>query len=82
MLHYEIPKWDGDMGRPTTYVAVPDALAERKVELLDKYYGSQTGHDWWDREVFLGLMRLRGMESRTRYAEGFVVAKATITLGR
>ncbi|WP_277209480.1 PIG-L deacetylase family protein [Isoptericola croceus] len=78
VLHYEIPKWDGDMGRPTTYVPVPEDRARRKVELLDEHYPSQCGHDWWDPEVFLGLMRLRGMECRERYAEAFVVRKAIV----
>ncbi|MGW8567305.1 PIG-L deacetylase family protein [Isoptericola sp. NPDC055881] len=80
VLHYEIPKWDGDMGRPNLFVPVPEDVAARKVELLDACYRSQVGHDWWDREVFLGLMRLRGMESRSRYAEAFVVDKAVIAL--
>ncbi|MFE7407827.1 PIG-L deacetylase family protein [Isoptericola sp. NPDC057559] len=82
VLHYEIPKWDGDMGRPSTYVPVDDDLAQRKTELLDACYPSQKAHDWWDREVFLGLMRLRGMECRSRYAEAFVVAKSVLATGR
>ncbi len=75
VLEYEVPKWDGDLGRPTTYVPVCHANALRKVELLTKHYASQSGRDWWDDETFLGLMRLRGVESRSRYAEGFVVRK-------
>lgn len=78
VLHYEIPKWDGDMGRPAAYVPVAEALARRKVELLDRHYPSQRGHDWWDPEVFLGLMRLRGMECRERYAEAYTVRKAVL----
>ena len=78
VLHYEIPKWDGDMGRPAAYVPVPEELARRKVELLDRHYPSQRGHDWWDPEVFLGLMRLRGMECRERYAEAYVLRKAVV----
>jgi LmbE family N-acetylglucosaminyl deacetylase len=78
MLRYEIPKWDGDLGRVTHYVAVPDDGALRKVELLDKSFPSQAGRDWWDEETFLGLMRLRGIESRNHYAEAFVLDKAKI----
>ena len=29
------------------------------------HFPSQQAHDWWDDEVFLGLMRLRGMECRS-----------------
>jgi len=80
LLHYEIPKWDGDLGRPTHYVPVSDANARRKVELLDLSYPSQRHRDWWDAEVFLGLMRLRGMESRSTYAEAFVARKVLLEL--
>ncbi len=30
--------------------------------------------------MFLGLMRLRGMECKQRYAEAFTSAKAVVTL--
>jgi LmbE family N-acetylglucosaminyl deacetylase len=78
VLHYEIPKWDGDLRPVTHYVPLDDAVARRKVDLLDECYPSQRGRDWWDEEMFLGLMRLRGMECRRRYAEGFVVVKAAV----
>ncbi len=77
-LAYEIPKWDGDMSRPSMYVPLPAAVAHRKVELLHKCFPSQQGRDWWDDEVFLGLARLRGMECRARYAEAFRCAKSVI----
>lgn len=76
VLHYEIPKWDGDLGRPSHYVGLTGEQARRKVDLLDRSFPSQRSHDWWDEEVFLGLMRLRGMECRQPYAEAFHVAKA------
>ncbi len=77
-LSYEIPKWDGDLGRPSVYVPLTTDIARRKVELLHKCYPSQLGRDWWDDEVFLGLARLRGMECRARYAEAFACAKSII----
>src|SRR6516225_4723350 len=77
-LSYEIPKWDGDLGRPSLYVPLSPETARRKVELLHKCYPSQHGRDWWDDEVFLGLARLRGMECRARYAEAFGCAKWVI----
>jgi LmbE family N-acetylglucosaminyl deacetylase len=80
-LAYEIPKWDGDMSRPTVYVPMPVSAAQRKVELLHKCFPSQRGRDWWDDEVFLGLARLRGMECRSRYAEAFRCAKSIIVPG-
>jgi LmbE family N-acetylglucosaminyl deacetylase len=80
-LAYEIPKWDGDMGRPSTYVPLPTNQARRKVELLHQCFPSQQGRDWWDDEVFLGLARLRGMECRAKYAEAFTCTKAILRLG-
>lgn len=77
-LAYEIPKWDGDLGRPSLYVPLPDEIARRKVELLHASFPSQKGRDWWDDEVFLGLARLRGMECRARYAEAFTMTKAVL----
>jgi LmbE family N-acetylglucosaminyl deacetylase len=81
-LSYEIPKWDGDLGRPSVYVPMTDETARRKVELLHKCYPSQRSRDWWDNEVFLGVARLRGMECRARYAEAFYCEKSIITLRR
>jgi LmbE family N-acetylglucosaminyl deacetylase len=78
VLRYEIPKWDGDLGPVTHYVPIEPGTAQRKVEFLDESFPSQAGRDWWDDETFLGLMRLRGIECRHRYAEGFVVDKAVL----
>jgi LmbE family N-acetylglucosaminyl deacetylase len=78
-LAYEIPKWDGDLGRPSVYVPLSEQTARRKVELLHKCFPSQHGRDQWDDEVFLGLARLRGVECRARYAEAFGCAKSVLT---
>jgi len=80
-LAYEIPKWDGDLGRPSMYVPLTADLARRKVDLLHKCFPSQHGRDWWDDEVFLGLARLRGMECRAPYAEAFTCTKSVISTG-
>jgi LmbE family N-acetylglucosaminyl deacetylase len=79
-LHYEIPKWDGDLGRPAMYVPLSENVARRKVELLHKCFPSQRRRDWWDDEVFLGLARLRGMECRAPYAEAFTCTKSMIQI--
>ncbi|WP_028707956.1 PIG-L deacetylase family protein [Propionicicella superfundia] len=80
ILHYEIPKWDGDIGRPPVYVPLPDAVAREKVDLLNASYPSQHDRDWWDDELFLGFMRVRGMECKHRYAEAFTTAKLVVEL--
>ncbi len=78
-LAYEIPKWDGDLGRPSVFVPLSSEWARRKVELLHKCFPSQQGRDWWDDEVFLGLARLRGMECRAPYAEAFTSTKVLLS---
>lgn len=80
ILSYEIPKWDGDLGRPNLYIPLSDEIARRKIALLDMCFPSQKCHDWWDEEVFLGLARLRGMECRSRYAEGFFSDKTVVSI--
>jgi LmbE family N-acetylglucosaminyl deacetylase len=80
VLHYEIPKWDGDLGAVTHYVPLDEKRAQEKVELLDECFPSQRARDWWGKDTFLSLMRLRGIECRHAYAEGFVLSKALLAL--
>jgi LmbE family N-acetylglucosaminyl deacetylase len=79
-LGYEIVKWDGDLGRPSAYQPLTPELAEEKVRLLQTHYASQRHRAWYDREVFLGLARIRGIECQSRYAEAFAVNKFTLNL--
>lgn len=81
VLRYEIVKWDGDLGRPTAYQPLSEDVAEEKVRLLQEHYPSQRHRPWYDREAFLGLARIRGIECHARYAEAFDVAKLTLNLG-
>lgn len=80
VLHYEIPKWDGDLGRVTHYVTLDPATAQQKIDLLNECFPSQIGRGWWDNETFNALLRLRGVECQSRYAEGFVVNKAVLNV--
>jgi len=82
VLEYEIPKWDGDLGRPNFYVPASRDIAERKANALMKVFGTQRSKDWFSEETFLGLMRLRGMECRAKegYAEAFHARKVTLSL--
>jgi LmbE family N-acetylglucosaminyl deacetylase len=81
ILEYEIPKWDGDMGRPNVYVALPSEILHRKIELLMRHFASQRGRQWYDEETFRGLARLRGVEccAPDRYAEAFFGSKVMLT---
>ncbi|MEU6990150.1 PIG-L deacetylase family protein [Streptomyces sp. NPDC046465] len=81
VLGYEIVKWDGDLGRPSAYQPLSPETAEEKVRLLQEHYPSQRHRPWYDREAFLGLARIRGIECHARYAEAFAVTKLTLDLG-
>jgi LmbE family N-acetylglucosaminyl deacetylase len=80
VLHYEIPKWDGDLAAPSHFVGLTAEDARRKVALLNESFPTQAGRDWWDDELFLGLMRIRGVESRQQYAEGYFAPKVLLDL--
>jgi LmbE family N-acetylglucosaminyl deacetylase len=75
ILEFEVPKWDGDMGRPNVYVPLTESVLARKVELLETHFGTQRSKAWFDEETFRGLARLRGVECCTRYAEAFYARK-------
>lgn len=80
IFEYEIPKYDGDLGRPNVFVPVPAELAREKAQLLVDSFPSQRTKDWFDEELFLGVMRVRGMEARapSGYAEAFSCTKLTL----
>jgi len=80
ILEYEIPKYDGDMGRPNVFVPLEENQYRKKIENLFDAFQSQHGKPWFDESTFLSLMRLRGMESNSpsRYAEGFYGRKLVV----
>ena len=82
ILEYEIPKWDGDVGRPNVYVPLEEPVVQEKLDLLGGHFDTQRGKDWYDVEVFRGLMRIRGMECRAEsgYAEAFTARKMTLEM--
>ena len=77
ILEYEIPKYDGDIVRPNLFVPLEAPLFQQKVDYLFEAFKSQSAKRWFDRETFLGLMRIRGMESNSPsgYAEAFHARK-------
>ncbi|QKW09703.1 PIG-L family deacetylase [Streptomyces sp. NA04227] len=81
VLGYEIVKWDGDLTRLAAYQPLSPEVAEQKVRLLQEHYPSQRHRPWYDREAFLGLARIRGIECHARYAEAFAATKLTLDLG-
>ena len=80
ILEYEIPKYDGDLGVPNVFVPLDEATCRRKVDVLMRHFGSQRSKRWFTEDLFLGLMRLRGMESGSAspYAEAFYGRKLVL----
>ena len=81
ILEYEIPKWEPDLGTPNLFVALDEAVIQMKIELLMTHFGTQRAKDWFDRDLFLGLARIRGMQCRSpsRFAEAFHVRKVRLS---
>ena len=61
ILEYEVPKVDGDLGRPNAYFPLLAAVA-RGEDRASRALPDAVGKHWFDAETFRGLMRLRGME--------------------
>jgi LmbE family N-acetylglucosaminyl deacetylase len=80
VLEYEVPKYDGDIGRPNFFVPLDEGLCRRKVEHLMTAFPTQMPKRWFKEDLFSGLMRLRGMEcnSPTSYAEAFYCRKVVL----
>lgn len=75
ILEYEIPKYDGDLGTPGFFVPLDSETGHRKADYLENAFASQRDKHWFSKETFLGLMRLRGMECASEYAEAFYCRK-------
>jgi LmbE family N-acetylglucosaminyl deacetylase len=80
ILEYEIPKYDGDLGRPSVFVPLEREVCEKKIgHLMDAFQSQQTKR-WFQPDTFFSLMRLRGMEcaASSGYAEAFYCRKLVI----
>jgi LmbE family N-acetylglucosaminyl deacetylase len=82
ILEYEIPKYDGDLGTPNVFVPISEEIAQEKARLVFEAFESQREKHWFDEQLFLGLMRVRGMEGRSPsgYAEAFTCRKLSLAL--
>jgi LmbE family N-acetylglucosaminyl deacetylase len=78
VLEYEIPKYDGDLGAPNVFVPLSDEVSLEKVRLVTKHFQTQANKHWFSDDLFLALMRIRGMECTSRYAEAFYGRKLVI----
>ena len=54
ILEYEIPKYDGDMGRPNVFVPLEEPVYLKKVDKLYEAFESQRSKPWFERETVPG----------------------------
>jgi LmbE family N-acetylglucosaminyl deacetylase len=80
ILEYEIPKYDGDLGQPNFFVPLEQEIYEKKIRYIMEAFETQRTKRWFERETFLALMRLRGMEcaAPSSYAEAFYCRKLVL----
>jgi len=80
ILEYEIPKYDGDLGRPSVFVPLAEEICQKKISQIMHIFQSQSSKRWFQPETFRSLMRLRGMECNapSGYAEAFYCRKLLI----
>jgi len=82
ILEYEVPKYDGDLGAPNVFVPLDEADCRQKIEHLVTHFKSQQTRRWFSEDLFLSLLRLRGMECNApaRFAEGFYCRKLVLEM--
>jgi hypothetical protein len=66
------------------FVELDEALARRKAETIMRAFRTQAGRQWFSEDLFLSVLRIRGMEcaAPSRYAEAFYGRKVVLGLGR
>jgi LmbE family N-acetylglucosaminyl deacetylase len=75
ILAYEIPKYDGGVFNTSLYITLSKETVKTKIDFLKRNYKSQARKNWYESDVFYSMMRLKGVESRSNYAEAFEVVK-------
>lgn len=78
ILEYEVPKFDGDLGRPNVFVELDESISEKKVHHLMAHFESQQQKHWYDEQTFYSLLRLRGVECGAQFAEAFTCRKVVL----
>lgn len=80
ILEYEIPKYEGDLGRPNLYLPLSRETCEEKIRILIEVYASQCSRSWFSEDTFWSLLRLRGLETGSggHHAEAFEASKVLL----
>lgn len=80
ILEYEVPKFDGDLGAPNVFFPLTRAEMKLKCDVLMECFPSQSSRNWFTRDTFEALARLRGIECNAPegYAEAYYGRKISI----
>jgi LmbE family N-acetylglucosaminyl deacetylase len=80
VLEYEIPKYDGDLGNPNTFICLDEKIVQSKIKYICDVYQSQSRKRWFTDDTFRSILRIRGVESNSpsKYAEAFYCRKMVI----
>jgi hypothetical protein len=78
ILGYELLASESDLPNPSLYLPIPADTAREKLRLLAQCYPSRSGRGSSDDEALFGLMRVRGVQCRARYAEAFTIEQAVL----
>lgn len=80
ILEYEIPKYDGDFGSPNLFVPLDRGTCMEKIRIIMRLFVSQREKPWFSEDLFLSIMRIRGMECNSPFnlAEGFYCRKTSL----
>ena len=81
VLGYEILRSDSDLLNPSLYLPIPTETAHEKARLLASAIRPKRAADGLTKRCSSGLMRVRGVQCRARYAEAFAVEKAVSDFG-
>lgn len=80
IMEYEIAKFDADLGSPNTFVSLDESTCRQKIDIISRHFQSQADKTWFTDDLFLSVMRIRGMESNspTGFAEGYYCRKLSL----
>ena len=69
------------LASPNCFVHLDEATSQFKVGNLLSVFGTQRDKHWFSEDTFLGLMRIRGVESAApeKYAEAFYTRKLLLS---
>ncbi|TFZ08065.1 PIG-L deacetylase family protein [Ramlibacter humi] len=81
VLEYEVPKYDGDLGRPNLYSPLSRQTCMQKARAICEVFRSEAGKPWMTEDTFTALARLRGIEcgAAEGFAEAFYCRKAVFS---